>query len=93
MRPASGNCHDLRGDITADIKSLLRTSKSHLVWIGERECVNTGLVQSSESRFSPWALGRVALAVAHQGSHRPVRARIRAYGSSADRFAIPEGSP
>ena len=28
-----------------------------------------------------------------QGSHRPVRARIRAYGSSADRFATPEGSP
>jgi hypothetical protein len=37
--------------------------------------------------------GRVALAVAHQGSHRPVRARMRAYGSSADRFAAPEGSP
>ena len=36
---------------------------------------------------------RVALAVARQGSHRPVRARIRAYGSSADRFATPEGSP
>src|SRR5262249_43701727 len=25
--------------------------------------------------------------------HRSVRAHIRAYGSSADRFAIPEGSP
>src|SRR5262249_40438987 len=39
------------------------------------------------------ASGRVALAVARQGSHRPVRARIRAYDSSADRFAAPEGSP
>ena len=34
------------------------------------------------------ASGRVALAVARQGSHRPVRARTRAYGSSADGFAI-----
>ena len=39
------------------------------------------------------ASGRVALAVARQGSLRPVRARMRAYGSSADRWAIPEGSP
>ena len=39
------------------------------------------------------ASGRVALAVARQGSLRPVRARIRAYGSSTDRFATPEGSP
>src|SRR5262245_39555576 len=39
------------------------------------------------------ASGRVALAVTRQGSLRPVRARIRAYGSSADRFATPEGSP
>jgi hypothetical protein len=35
----------------------------------------------------------VALAVTRQGSHRPVRAHIRVYGSSADRFTIPEGSP
>lgn len=35
--------------------------------------------------------GRVALAIIRQGSHRPVRARIRAYGSSADRFAIRNG--
>ena len=35
----------------------------------------------------------MALAVTHQGSLRPVRAHIRAYGSSADRFATPEGSP
>jgi hypothetical protein len=39
------------------------------------------------------ASGRVALAVARQGCLRPRRARIRASGSSADRFAIPEGSP
>jgi hypothetical protein len=30
----------------------------------------------------------VALTVTCQGSHRPVRARISAYGSSIDRFAI-----
>jgi hypothetical protein len=34
------------------------------------------------------APGRVALAVTRQGSHRPVRAHIRAYGSSTNRFAI-----
>jgi hypothetical protein len=39
------------------------------------------------------ASGRVTLAVAHQGSHRPLRARMRAYGSLADRFATPERSP
>jgi hypothetical protein len=38
------------------------------------------------------ASGRVALAVTRQGSHRPVRARIRAYGSSTDRLAIHEWS-
>src|SRR5262249_53833707 len=43
-------------------------------------------------RFNP-APGRVALAVTRQGSLRPVRAQIRAYGSSVDRFATPEGSP
>ena len=34
------------------------------------------------------ASGRVALAVARQGSHRPGRAHISASGSSADGFAI-----
>ena len=34
------------------------------------------------------ASGRVALAVTHQGSHRPGRARIRASGSSTNSFAI-----
>jgi hypothetical protein len=36
----------------------------------------------------------VALAVTHQGSHRSVRARISAYGSSTDSFTIsPRGVP
>ena len=39
----------------------------------------------------PW--GWVALAVARQGSHGPGRACINASGSSADRFAILQGSP
>src|SRR5262245_57615309 len=41
------------------------------------------------ARFGPGRLGSLPT----RGSHRPVRAHIRAYGSSADRFAIPEGSP
>ena len=49
--------------------------------------------RAAEPRHQATCVGRVALAVAHQGSLRPVRAHIRAYGSSADRFAIPEGSP
>ena len=39
------------------------------------------------------AQGWVALAVTRQGSHGPGRACINASGSSADRLAIPEGSP
>src|SRR6516162_9894362 len=35
--------------------------------------------------------GRVALAITRQGSHRSVRARIRAYGSSTSRFAARKG--
>ena len=35
--------------------------------------------------------GRVALAVTRQGSHRPVRAHIRAYGSLASRLAARKG--
>ena len=42
---------------------------------------------------SPSLLGasRVALAITRQGSHRSVRARIRAYGSSTSRFATRKG--
>ena len=36
-------------------------------------------------------MGRVALAITRQGSHRSVRARIRAYGSSTSRFATRKG--
>jgi hypothetical protein len=43
----------------------------------------------SAQRPSGW----VALAVTRQGSHRPGRARIRASGSSTDRFAVPLRSP
>ena len=44
------------------------------------------------SRENPLrASGRVALAVTRQGSHRPVRAHIRAYGSSADSPPFPKG--
>jgi hypothetical protein len=35
--------------------------------------------------------GRVALAITRQGSHRSVRAHIRAYGSSTSRFAARKG--
>ena len=36
--------------------------------------------------------GQVALGVATQGSHRPVRAHIRAYGSSDAGFAIQQNA-
>ncbi len=51
-----------------------------------------GLSESTSPRHAPLnASGRVALAVTRQGSHRPVRARTRAYGSSADGFASRDG--
>jgi hypothetical protein len=50
-------------------------------------------VAQRNSWLADRASGRVALAVARQGSLRPVRAHIRAYGSSAGRFATPKGSP
>jgi hypothetical protein len=56
-------------------------------------CSAIRLDRPTQPKMSLRASGRVALAVADQGSLRPVRARIRAYGSSADRFAAPEGSP
>ena len=42
--------------------------------------------------FGLRAHGRVALAITRQGSHRSVRAHIRAYGSSTSRFAARKGS-
>ena len=39
------------------------------------------------------AEGWVVLAVTRQGSHGPGRACINASGSSADSFAVPQGSP
>src|SRR5262249_9698409 len=52
---------------------------------------STTLLRASHCRQS--ASGWVALAVTRQGSHGPGRACINASGSSADRLALPEGSP
>ena len=47
--------------------------------------------RAAEPRHQATCVGRVALAITRQGSHRSVRAHIRAYGSSTSRFAARKG--
>jgi hypothetical protein len=59
-------------------------------------CCPHSSVRRSDFRFDDTELrasGWVALAVTRQGSHGPGRACMNASGSSADRLALPEGSP